>query len=89
MVRVVFTANLARHLRCPELDVPGNTVREVLDHYFAAHPQVRRYILDDQNALQRHVNVFVEDHPTSDRVMLSEPVAEGQTIFVFQALSGG
>lgn len=89
MVHVVFTANLARHLHCPELDLPGSTVSEVLDHYFAAHPQVRRYILDDQNALQRHINVFVEDHPTRDRTKLSEPVKDGQTIFVFQALSGG
>lgn len=89
MVRVVFTANLARHTDCPEMALPGGSVGEVLDRYFEAHPRIRRYILDDQGAVQRHVNIFVEDHPTVDRVRLSEPVHDGQTLFVFQALSGG
>lgn len=89
MVHVAFTTNLKRHLDCPETDVAGNSVREVLDHYFAAYPNARRYILDDQGAVQRHVNIFVDDHPTVDRVGLSEPVSDGQTLFIFQALSGG
>ncbi len=30
MVRVVFTANLQRHVECPPEEVPGGTLREVL-----------------------------------------------------------
>lgn len=89
MARVIFTSNLQRHLRCPPADIPGATVRAVLDGYFADHPRARRYILDDQNGLQRHIVVFVEDHPVSDRERLSDPLEADQTVFVFQALSGG
>ncbi len=89
MARVIFTANLQRHLECPEAEMPGGSAREVLDNYFAAYPKARRYILDDQGAVQRHVVVFIEDHPTRDRVRLSDSVSDGQTVFVFQALSGG
>jgi len=89
VARVTFTSNLQRHLDCPPAEMPGGTVREVLDGYFAKWPRARRYILDDQNGVQRHVVVFVGDHPVSDRQGLSDLVGEGQTIFVFQALSGG
>lgn len=89
MARVEFTPNLQRHLECPARTVPGNTVRDVLDNYFASVPRARRYILDDQGAMQRHVVVFVGNHPVADRQRLSDPVTDEQTVFVFQALSGG
>jgi molybdopterin synthase sulfur carrier subunit len=89
MARVELTSNLARHLDCPAAEAPGATLREVLDGYFAAYPRSRRYILDDQGGLRRHMIAFVGDRPAKDRVRLSDPVAEGQTVFIFQALSGG
>lgn len=89
MARILFTANLERHLACPPGEVAGSTVGEVLRNYFAAHPGARRYLLDDQNALHRHVNVFVDAEPVRDRVRLSDAVPADATVFVFQALSGG
>jgi sulfur-carrier protein len=74
MARVVFTQNIQRHVECPETEAGGGSVREVLDNVFAANPQARSYVLDDQAALRRH---------------MSDPVAAGSTIYVFQALSGG
>jgi sulfur carrier protein ThiS len=89
MVQVTFTANLQRHVECPTADVPGATVAEVLSNYFGTHPQARRYILDDQGALHRHVIVFLGEQPVGDRSRLTDPVSDGQRVFVFQALSGG
>src|SRR5947209_16739434 len=37
MARVVFTANLQRHVACPPAEVAGRTVREVLDAAFAGN----------------------------------------------------
>ena len=54
MPRVAFTANLQRHLSCPVQDVPGNTVRAVLDGVFATQPRLRSYILDDQDRVRKH-----------------------------------
>jgi sulfur-carrier protein len=89
MPRVFFTANIQRHVACPETEAPGRSVREVLDNVFAANPPARSYVLDDQAALRRHMTIFVDGHAIRDRVRLSDPVGERSTIRVFQALSGG
>jgi sulfur-carrier protein len=89
MARVVFTQNIQRHVECPESEAGGRSVREVLDNVFAANPQARSYVLDDQAALRRHMTVFVDGRAVRDRARLSDPVAAGSTIYVFQALSGG
>ena len=89
MARVVFTANIQRHVLCPEAEAPGRTVREVLDNVFSENPQARSYVLDDQAGLRRHMTIFVDGRMVRDRTMLGEPVTETSTIYVLQALSGG
>ena len=89
MVRVAFTANLQRHLSCPDLRVPGSTVRVVLDQVFAVEPRLRSYILDDQDRVRRHVAIYVNGDRIADRERLSDPVGDDDEVFVFQALSGG
>jgi molybdopterin converting factor small subunit len=89
MAKVFFTANIQRHVVCPETEAPGSTVREVLDAVFAGNPQARSYVLDDQAALRRHMTIFVDGRIISDRARLSDPVTDKSSIHVFQALSGG
>ena len=89
MPRVVFTSNIQRHVVCPESEAPGRTVREVLDHVFAANPAARGYVLDDQAALRKHMAIFVDGAMLRDRAGLSDPVARTGTVYVIQALSGG
>jgi molybdopterin synthase sulfur carrier subunit len=89
VARVCFTQNLARHVRCPEADAAGATVREVLDAYFAAHPHARSYVLDEHGGLRPHVVVFVGEARASDRTRLADPVAPDAEVWVMQALSGG
>jgi hypothetical protein len=89
MARIVFTHNLQRHVACPPTEVEGGTVREVLDRVFAANPQARGYVLDDQGALRHHMMVFVNGEQIHDRVELSDPVPASAEVYVIQALSGG
>ena len=89
MAKVVFTPNIQRHVACPETEAAGGTVREVLENVFAANPQARGYVLDDQAALRKHMTIFVDGQMIRDRVRLADAVAEASTIYVFQALSGG
>jgi sulfur-carrier protein len=89
MARIVFTRNIRRHVECPDAEAAGASVREVLDNVFAANPQARSYVLDDQAALRRHMTIFVDGRAIRDRMRLSDAVADGSTIYVFQALSGG
>lgn len=89
MPRVAFTPNLQRHLSCPDVTVPGSTVREVLDAVFEQHPRLRGYVVDDQARLRKHLAVFVGGEPLRDREHLSDLVAPDGAVYVYQALSGG
>lgn len=89
MARVCFTQNLQRHVRCADEEIAGATVREVLDGYFARHPEVRSYVVDEHGALRPHVAAFVGEARVADRVALSEPVPPSAELWIMQALSGG
>ena len=89
MVRVMFTANIQRHVVCPDAEAFGRSVREVLDGVLAENPQARSYVLDDQAGLRKHMNIFVDGRMIRDRAKLSDPVHENSRIHVMQALSGG
>jgi sulfur-carrier protein len=89
MARVTFTANIQRHVACPDTEAPGATVRAVLDAVFAVNPQARSYVLDDQGALRKHMAIFIDGNPIRDRALLSDAVSASGRVAVFQALSGG
>ena len=89
MARIVFTANLQRHIDCPETEAAGATVRAALDNVFRRNDRLRGYVLDDQAALRRHMAIVVDGKPLRDRIGLSDPVAETSAVYVLQALSGG
>jgi molybdopterin synthase sulfur carrier subunit len=86
MARVVFTANLQRHVSLPDREVKGATVLETL---FRAEPSARGYVLDEQGMLRRHMVVFVGGVQVRDRDTLSDPVGPDDEVCVMQALSGG
>jgi hypothetical protein len=89
MARVSFTSALQRFLPARSVEVEGRTVGTALAVVFAARPELRGYVLDDQGALRRHVAVYVSGQPLRDRVRLTDPVGPHDEIYVFQALSGG
>ncbi len=89
MVTVKFTDNLQRHCNCTPLIVKGQTLREVLNAVFSQRPELRSYLLDDQNALRKHMNIFINSELIQDRNQLTDSVPEEAEIFVMQALSGG
>ncbi|MEO7403893.1 MAG: MoaD/ThiS family protein [Burkholderiales bacterium] len=89
MARVIFTANLQRHLAVPEVEVSGATVRALLEGLFATNPQLRGYLLDDQGELRKHVTIFIDGARLQDRAGLTDAVAPATELYVFQALTGG
>jgi molybdopterin synthase sulfur carrier subunit len=89
MPTVSFTTALQRFLAAPSAQVEAATVGGALEAVFAARPALRSYLLDDQGALRRHVAVYVNGRPVSDRGRLSDEVGPRDEIYVFQALTGG
>jgi len=89
MPMVAFTENIQRHVACPPAEVPGRTVREVLDAVFAGNPQARGYVLDEQGELRKHMAIFLDGRMIRDRATLSDAVQPDSRLYVMQALSGG
>ena len=89
MPSVQFTSHLRQVAPTGTITVGGATLRAALDDIFSAHPQLKSYVLDDQERLRKHVVIYVNQQPVRDRYRLSDPVAGADEIFVFQALTGG
>lgn len=89
MARIAFTANIQRHVSCPEMNVTGATVREALEQVFSANPPARAYVLDEHGAVRPHMVIFVDGRQIRDRTGLTDPVAPDAEVHVMQALSGG
>jgi molybdopterin converting factor small subunit len=90
MPHVAFTRHLQRFFpNLAEGDVPGGTVREVIDELERRHPGLASYLMDETGRLRRHVNIFVGEEPIHDRQRLGDRLAENDNVFILQALSGG
>lgn len=91
MPRIAFTTHLRTFF--PKLkqgeEVPGGTVREVIDALEKRYPGFALYVADERGRLRRHVNVFVGEMPVCDRDALSDALSPGDEVFILQALSGG
>ena len=83
MAKVRFTANLQRHVACPEAEAEGATLREVLENAFKRNTRARSYVLDDQGGLRKHMTIFVDGYALHDRVGLSDPVTASSVIYVY------
>ena len=86
---VHFTANLKRHVDCPTATVEAATVGEALAAVFENNPRPRGYVVDEQGAVRKHMNVFVDGQQIRDRAGLRDAVTPTSEIYVIQALSGG
>lgn len=86
---VRFTSNLARHIDVSPIAAAGAELRAVLEAAFAQRPPARGYVLDDQGALRKHVQIFIDGSQVRDRRGLSDPVGPEADVHIIQALSGG
>ena len=89
MASVRFTRNIQRHVECPTRDVPGSTLGEVLNAYFATNLRARGYVLEDDGRLRKHMAVFIDGQQIEDRDRLSDSVTSNAVVDVVQSLSGG
>ena len=90
MIKVKFTPALNRFQSdLKPIEVEGSTVKEVMLRTFEQFPKLRNYVLEDQGAVRKHVNIFVNGTVIRDRTLLSDELKSGDEIFIIQALSGG
>jgi molybdopterin synthase sulfur carrier subunit len=73
----------------PELEASGDTLREVLANLEERYPGIRERLYDDEGALRRFVNVYVNDEDI--RFLKGEDTAlsDGDEISIVPAIAGG
>jgi sulfur-carrier protein len=89
-MRVHFTPALKRFV--PDLhsiEVKGSTVADVILNVEAVYPGLANYLIEENGALRKHVNIFINDTFIRDRKTLSDAVHDDDDIHIIQALSGG
>ncbi len=90
MAQVKFTPNLKRFF--PDLcdcAIDAADVAEIVAAVDQRWRGLADYIIDEQGALRKHVNIFVGDELLRDKQRLSDSVSADTRIYIVQALSGG
>jgi hypothetical protein len=89
MAQIHFTTWLRRVVPDGPVAADGGTVGEALAALFAARPEVRSYVLDDQGFLRKHVCIFADGVRLKRDTTLDHPIRPESQLHVMQALSGG
>ena len=75
-----------------EVPLPPNTrmtAGEVIEAIARDHPGIRDRVLDEQGALRRHVNIFIDGENTRFIGGLSAEVGPDSEMWIHPSLSGG
>ena len=71
------------------VDVAPGTLAEVIEALEGAHPGFADRLLDEQGALRKFVNIFVDDDDVRYLDGLDTAVADGITVSIIPAVAGG
>jgi len=69
-----------------EVEAAGATLAEVMADLDRRYPGIRFRMVDEQDAIRRHIRVWVNK---DEARRLDVPVKETDEVIIFQALSGG
>lgn len=72
-----------------EVAAEGGTLGEVIEALEAAHPGLRARVLDDDGAIRRFVNVYVNDDDVRFAEGLATATPDGTSISIIPAVAGG
>jgi len=89
MAKLIFTQQLGRFMRVPQVDTTAADLRSALDGCFADHPRLRGYVLDEQGGLRENVVIFIDGQRARDPKRLDDALAPHSQVYILQALSGG
>ena len=90
MPTIKFTKALQRFFpKLSELEIPADSIPQLLTELEARHPGLRNYIVDERGVLRKHVNIFIDGDLIQDRQKLSDAFEANSEIYIMQALSGG
>jgi molybdopterin converting factor small subunit len=72
-----------------QVEVAGGTVGEILDGLVGQYPSLRPQLFADDGALNRFVNVYLNDQDVRYLQERETPVSERDTVVILPAMAGG
>ena len=72
-----------------EVTAEGATLQDVLNSLDAQYAGIAARVLDDNGALRRFVNVYVNDDDVRFLDGLATPIVDGANISIIPAVAGG
>jgi sulfur-carrier protein len=86
MPRVRIPTPLLSYTNATWVQATGNTMSEVMADLDRTYPGLRFRVIDEQNAIRKHMRIFLNNDIADD---LATPVTEADEVTLMQALSGG
>ncbi len=77
---------LSYTLQRADVEASGATVAEMLDDLNRQFPGIRFRMIDEQDAIRRHMRIFVNGEQIDGLALALAPADE---VYILQALSGG
>lgn len=71
------------------VQVSAGTISEIFEAVTALHPGFTARLMDDQGAMHKFVNVFVDDEDVRYLSGLATSVSPGQVVSIVPAVAGG
>lgn len=87
-IKVRLFANFREFTKTGELEIEGNTVRDVLDVICGKFPGLENILFKD-GVLVPYVNIFLNGENVIGSVGLDSPIKSGDEIAIFPPVSGG
>ncbi|MCO5142683.1 MAG: MoaD/ThiS family protein [Oligoflexia bacterium] len=88
MIKVVLTANLHKYYPEREFQIDASSILELLYEMDKNRPNFSSYILEDNLAIRKHVNIFLNGN-LIEKSNVKTALNAGDTVHIMQALSGG
>jgi molybdopterin converting factor small subunit len=85
-MKVLIPSALLSYTASSTVEAVGATVAEVLDVLEARYPGIRFRMIDEQEAIRRHIRIFVNGAQVPD---IAHALNATDEIVIVQALSGG
>ena len=72
-----------------EIDMEAATVKEAIGRLEASYDALKGRFCDDQGAVRRFINVYVNDQDIRSLHGVDTPVNQGDTVSIVPAIAGG
>jgi sulfur-carrier protein len=84
-----YLAEFARGQTALTLEATGTSVRSLLAALWEQYPALRDRVVDEQNEVRQHINIFVGEDAIRHANGLDTPVSANDEIMIVPAVSGG